>query len=354
MFRVLAGARNAFRAPGAALADSTIMLDLKSIDLNLLPALEALLDEASVTRAAASVGIGQSAMSHSLRRLRELVGDALLVRDGRSMVLTPRASELKQSLPIILSELALLLSESAAFEPATSERRFRLVCQDFHPSFQVELVKMIRIEAPHVELEFSTTGGRIATTIESGQADLALCSPQPDALQCRQRTLARMDWVVVSSKSFERFWDSVTKSRYQSAAHVVVKNENQGAQILQRALSRAGLEQPVSLVVSSHVSALLIVARSDLFLTTLRTFVESLAPSLDLAIWRPPIELRPVPLTALWHERLDRDPGHVWFRDRVGSAARSIMEDSGDPLAQARGARTSQLVVSRRACSQAD
>src|SRR6201999_338103 len=99
-------------------------VNLSRVDLNLLVHLDALLREKSVTRAASRVGIGQSAMSHNLARLRELFGDELLTRGAGGMRLTPRAATLLEPVRTMLAQVEALVSRDQAFDPATAERTF--------------------------------------------------------------------------------------------------------------------------------------------------------------------------------------------------------------------------------------
>src|SRR5262245_16198703 len=129
------------------------MVNLVSVDLNLLVALEALIVEAHVGRAARRIGRSQPAVSHSLTRLRDLLGDPLLVRNGSRMELTPRALALKESLPDTLERVRGLLTQES-FDPATSERRFQVVMHDHVADFIVpEIVKRLQREAPRARLE---------------------------------------------------------------------------------------------------------------------------------------------------------------------------------------------------------
>ena len=122
---------------------------LHGIDLNLLAAFDALAEERNVTRAAARAGVTQSAMSHTLRRLRDLLGDPLLVRGGGGMVLTPRAEALRAPLRAALAELARVLDEPAQFDPATSTRGFRVVAPDLFDMLALpRLLPRLAAQAP--------------------------------------------------------------------------------------------------------------------------------------------------------------------------------------------------------------
>jgi DNA-binding transcriptional LysR family regulator len=134
---------------------------LRSIDTNLLVALDALLDECSVTRAADRMGVSQSAMSRTLARLRELVGDPLLVRTAHEMERTPVAEDLREPLREALSQLEALVTEREAFDPLTSSRSFRLEITD-HAAVAVlpRLMPRLRELAPRVDLEVAPPEGK--------------------------------------------------------------------------------------------------------------------------------------------------------------------------------------------------
>ena len=153
------------------------MSTLSSIDLNLLVAFEALLEENNVTRAAARTGVSQSAMSHSLRRLRRLLGDALFVRVGSAMRPTPRARELRQPVREALQRVEQVLAPPVAFDPQTFDGSFRVLAGDgtqvlFVPALSRRLGEL----APRARLDVrELVQGQLVEHLASGDADLALC-----------------------------------------------------------------------------------------------------------------------------------------------------------------------------------
>ncbi|MEZ4251049.1 MAG: LysR family transcriptional regulator [Polyangiales bacterium] len=143
---------------------------LASLDLNLLVALDALLQEGSVTRAARRLGLSQPATSHALARLRELFGDPLLVRVGRGLAPTPRAEALRAPLERVLADVRRLLRERPAFDPATSRRRFVLLCPDLLAPLLPELLTVLEHDAPGVDLAVEQPRGDIHGPLEEGRA----------------------------------------------------------------------------------------------------------------------------------------------------------------------------------------
>src|SRR5215217_1258191 len=147
-----APARRKPRAAPAPSQPSSTGLDLSGINLNLVVALDALLTEGNVTRAATRVGITQSAMSHALRQLREQLGDALLIRGRGGMIRTPRAEQLAAPLHRGLLEVQRALRNESVFEPRTSARRFTIASGDYSAAFLPALLELFDNEAPQVDL----------------------------------------------------------------------------------------------------------------------------------------------------------------------------------------------------------
>ena len=154
-------------------------------DLNLLVALEALLEEKNVTRAAERVCISQPAMSGSLQRLRERFNDPLLVRVGRSMELTPRAEGLLQPVQNILQEIQSTIDAEPTFDPKTARRSFTVLMSDYVSTVLVpEVVRQISKEAPGIKIQVVMLGANDHERLESGQADLiirALIDPERES-----------------------------------------------------------------------------------------------------------------------------------------------------------------------------
>src|SRR4051794_4944912 len=150
----------------------------RGIDLNLLVALQALLAERHVTRAAARVGISQPAMSHALARLRATLNDALLVRSRGGLQLTPRGAALVEPLDRVLGGVSAIFSKPAAFDPKTSTRRFRISGSDYAEIVLLPgVLERIAREAPHVDVVLLRHDGRAVDALEDGSADILMVPP---------------------------------------------------------------------------------------------------------------------------------------------------------------------------------
>ena len=313
-----------------------IDIDLRRIDLNLLVTLDALLTTRSVTAAARRLGLGQPATSHALRRLRDLLGDPLLVRAGRGLEPTPRAEALAAPLARLLRDAEQLLRTETTFDQRRSRRVFRLVCPDLTLPFLPEILGAITPVAPRVRVEVRQPGTTSAAeALIAGGDDLALAPPQADVPGLIQRSLGTVRWAV-----FARADHPALARRHPGAdprlglaawlrhPHVVVRTGSSSPSLVERAIAEAGHARQVGVQVPSFLAAALVVARTELFLAAPRVLLAPLARSLGLVVLDPPIALPPVPAVALWPERLHLDPGHRWFRDLVTAVVGDVLSSA--------------------------
>lgn len=293
------------------------MDSIDGIDLALLGALEALLTERHVTRAARRLGLTQSSMSHHLARLREATGDPLLVRVGRAMVLTPRAEAMAEPLREALAEVRRVVSTPAGFDPATTTRTFTLASPDLLAPVIPELLAALRARAPGVSLAVVTAAGDVGAMLASGACDVALGPTPAEAPGLVMKAIGSLRWCVLARRGHP-----VTKRRFTAAAwgrypHVVVRSGNATPNRVAKAIAEAGVARTVGVTVPGFLAAPWVVARSEMLFTAPRELVGELAAALELAVLTPPVALPPIAVAALWHERVQADEGHRWFRDVV-------------------------------------
>jgi DNA-binding transcriptional LysR family regulator len=313
-------------ALNAAMSSAHETADLHRIDLNLLVALDALTRERSVTKAAERAGVTQSAMSHTLRRLRELFDDPLLVRGRGGMLLTPRAEALAVPLRSGLLTLARSLANPEPFDPAHAKRTFRMVSPDLFDALVLPtLLQRLTQEAPDIDLGVVPTPKRLADGLETGDVDLAiypvLLAPDPFDLgtevdpELQTRTLfqdsfrcfARGGHPALSGRR-------LTRKAYASLKHVLVSPGGEGPGVVDRALEAEGLQRRIALRVPHFATALEVIRQSDLVLTAPASLAQ-LCTAAELASRPAPIDLPNHAITMLWHARFTEDPAHRWLRD---------------------------------------
>jgi DNA-binding transcriptional LysR family regulator len=300
---------------------------LGAFDLNLLVALDALLAERSVTRAAARIGITQSAASHALARLRKLTGDELLVRGRDDMVPTIRAEAMRAPLRRALDDITGTLSSPRAFDPKVARLRAFIGASDYAelvllPGIMARLVR----EAPGVELRVIVPGQDPASELAAGKLDLVIMPlPHGDAGQgIRGRRLLSDRFVCVTRRGHPLAkTKTLSLSSFARAAHALISPWGMEGGYVDDALARLGLQRKVAVAVPHFLVAPHIVASSDLLLTVAERVAEVVAGPLGLVVLAPPQELKLTgfTLSILWHERTHDDPARRWLRDVIVAEA---------------------------------
>jgi DNA-binding transcriptional LysR family regulator len=302
-------------------------VDLSNFNLNLLLALDGLLSQRSVTAAAKRVRVTPSAMSHSLSELRHLLGDPLLIRSGRGMVLTPRAEALVSPLHTLLMDAERLLGGGATFDPATTTRRFVIAATDFLATVLMPaLLDAAAKEAPGASLEIVPSSRRgNAWLLETGDVDLALGALVDEAPGIRRMDLLTESFACAARKGHPRIDGALDLESYVQTPHLLITlGDDTGPTWVDQALTKLGRKRHIAARVRYFMAAPLIVARSDLLFTGPSMLIRYFAELVPLQVLRPPFDLPTFPEEAYWHQRFDEEPAHTWFRDLVKKTARNF------------------------------
>jgi DNA-binding transcriptional LysR family regulator len=297
---------------------------LAAVDLNLLVALDALLHEDSVTAAGRSIGLSQPAMSHALARLRELVGDELLVRRGRALQKTALGQELAPVTRRLVAEIEDTLLGSRTFEPRTSTRRFRIAANDYCGAVLLPaLLARIRQAAPNVLLDvFPAQGALPLGELERGELDVVLGTYDRIDAPLESQLLYREEFMCALRKGRSRA-RSFSLSRYLELDHLLVASPGYGPGVVDCELGKRGLRRRVAMRVPHFLVAPAIVARTDLVLTLPRRLL-MLAPTSQLFVTKPPLRIPGFGVQLAWHRRAADDPGSRWLRDQITACAAEV------------------------------
>jgi DNA-binding transcriptional LysR family regulator len=293
-------------------------------DLNLLQALDVLLAERHVTRAAKKLGVTQSAASQRLRRLRDFFGDPLLV-DGRPLMsLTPRALALSGPLRDALARLASALGAGEPFEPTTSTRRFVLIGNDLVEAAALPaLMAHLGSSAPGVRVQMERSGPNVAERLGTGGADLAIVPAFQTSPSLRHRKLFRDHFVVLWRRDHPAAKKPLSMDRYLALSHLLIAPQGAPGSVVDDHLAERGLSRRVQATVRHFAAAPFLVASSDLVATCPRSLATMARAALPrLAEKALPFEVPATDIALVWHDRVQQDPGHVWFRGVVESVAR--------------------------------
>jgi DNA-binding transcriptional LysR family regulator len=302
---------------------------LGSFDLNLLVALDALLGERNVTRAASRIGITQSAASHALARLRVLTGDELLVRGPAGMVPTVRAESLAAPVRRALEEIERVMMPAKVFDPRTASLRFFIGTSDY-----VELALLPRLvarlvkEAPGIDLRVVPAPDEPIAPLVSGAIDLSIAPLRPadERPGMYARRLFDERFVCVVRKGHPLAGKKLTLARFAAASHALISPRGAEGGFVDDALARLGMRRRVAVALPHFLVAPYVVATSDLVLTLAARIAAALVRPLGLAVLTPPAELKlqGFTISASWHERTHQDPARRWLRDVIAEEAAAI------------------------------
>ncbi len=311
---------------------------MKSYDLNLLAALDALLTSGSVTGAATRMHLSTPAMSHTLARIREAFGDPILVRAGRRLVPTPRALALAEPVRQVLAQ-ARALRDMAGQDWQAQRRRFVVRAQEgWAVAYGASVAQALVQRMPRASLQWLPEAPHDPDALREGRVDLEIGHARvSDALahaplQARQPLVgvARADHPLLQGRApsptaaAKRARSSgvavgarVGLARYAEAQHVDVSPAPGEMTPVDRALAQAGLTREVVLLVPSTFTALVAASRSALVATASVRTAQKIAPPLGLVVFRLPFALETGPTRMAWHPRHESDPAHACLRDCV-------------------------------------
>jgi len=291
-------------------------------DLNLLHTLDVLLAEGSVTRAARKLRLSPSAMSRALSRLRAVTGDELLVRAGRGLVPTRRATEMRQKVRELVEEAQILLRPAERLELATLQRTFTLRTSDgFAETFGPRLIERVQQEAPGVRLRFVRKLDKSSEGLRDGSVDLETgVVAGTSGPEVRAQALFADRYVGAVRGDHPLARGKVGPSDYAAWSHVVAWRQGIDLGEIDEMLRELGLARNVMTTADGFSAALALARGSDLVATV---------PDRHTAVLRHgmftfpiPLEMREFTISLLWHPRLDGDPAHRWLRNGLRDACR--------------------------------
>jgi len=303
-------------------------VELRNIDLNLLVAFDALVSERNVTRAASRIGVGQSAMSSTLGRLRRLLDDPVLVREGRGLVATPLAESLLEPVQAILADVDRVLSQGRTFDPATDARTFTVLLTNYHLifTFLQPLLARLSAEAPHVHLHIDAStepfaGGRIGSL----EADLLITPQEPSAESegFLHQTLYSDRYVVVADSDHPDIDDKISYKQFTTLPYIATLTANHSSR-LESELDLLGVPRNIEITTEFGVAPFLL--RGTRFITVIHErLAQGLADTMNLKLLRMPVRrLQPTIETMVWSQRTDGDPAHQWLRQQLSDLAVAI------------------------------
>lgn len=294
-------------------------------DLNLLIALDTLLHEKNITRAAEKVFVSQPAMSAALHRLRDYFGDPLLVRVGRDMELSPRGQSLVDPVREALLLIQTALGSQPTFTAATTQREFTLIMsEEAVPGLLPAVLERVCREAPGIRVHIELISQGALARLEYGDADLCLCM---DSLQLfdvraypetlRSIRLRPVRWVCAVDRDHPSVGDSMTSEQYFSLPHVFGRPTGSNVSTEQLVRRLLGIDLPIHITVPSLLHLPLVLSGTRLVATLPERIARMFAATIPVKIFPVPAAIEPLHEILLWHKRNETDPAHAWFRELI-------------------------------------
>ena len=301
-------------------------MHIENADLNLLKALDVLLEERHVSRAAARFHLSQSAMSRTLARLRETFADELLVRTGDGYELTPRARAIQRDLAFVMPRVRSLVRGND-FDPATATDTVRIHCTDYACAVLGPILfSRLFQQAPYVSLIIEPLSPHTFEDVDRGRVDLAL-SPVRPRVPLRWQTVFQEEFVCLMSEEHPAAGSRLTLddlARYPQVSVVVLQSERM---LAEQRLAELGVPQTSRLRVPYFSAAVAALPGTTLIGILPRRFAELHAAEGPLTIAEAPREFTPFPYGMIWHPRLNTDPAHAWLRTLIHTACDEIAAD---------------------------
>lgn len=303
-------------------------MDFQGIDLNLLVAFNALMNERNVTRAANQVGVSQPAMSAALSRLRTLVGDHLFQRSADGLVPTPRARDLAGPVAQALRAIESAIIVRPAFQAETATSTFKLGLQDY-PTIVLlpALLQALAQAMPGATLNVVAFNDRNAAIdlLDAGMIDAAIgVSPASTDGRILTRPLLRDEFVTIVSKNLFAARRKMHLDAYLALPHLLVSPEGQLHGLVDEALAQQGLKRKVVSTLPQVFAVPAVVAHTGMTATILKRVALQSQESHRLRLFAPPIALPDMVFHLIWHRRSDSNPAQLWFREFIAAQAAAL------------------------------
>jgi DNA-binding transcriptional LysR family regulator len=317
-------------------------MNIERIDLNLLISLDVLLRERNVTRAASYLGITQPAMSNSLRRLRELFDDPLLVRTSEGMTPTERALELQPVVRSVLAAVEMAVQPKKPFDAGQAQRVFRIMASDYAESTLIPaLLERLQTDAPGVVLDIMTPSDVSYLSVEQGKVDMVINRFDSMPQSFHQNTLWQDSFSCLLSVE-NPILEGFNLESYLQGQHVWVSKTGMGVGVgvdpsavqdlgwVDEALARLGRKRHITVFTRHYRVAVQLATQKHLVVTVPSKLAQLMSDNRLIAIKAPPFEIPPFELKMAWSPLLQRNPGHQWMRRLITEVARGLDDRSAE------------------------
>lgn len=313
-------------------------MNISKVDLNLLVYLDVLLREGSVTKAANQLSITQPAMSNGLKRLRDLFNDPLLVRTSEGMTPTQRALELQPVVRDVLAKLESSIQPRSEFNPATSQRTFRVMASDYAEStLLLEVIRRLGNEAPNITLDVITPSDVSFHDVEQGKVDMAVNRFDELPLSFHQKVIWYDSFSCVMNTQHPAM-AQFDLAQYLSSQHIWVSKTGFGVGVgvdpkevqklgwVDAELTKIGKKRDIRVFTRHYHVALQLAKAQNLIATLPSKAAALLKDDPQVTVLPPPFDIPPIALKMAWSALLHHDAGHIWLRRLIAEVAETLSE----------------------------
>jgi DNA-binding transcriptional LysR family regulator len=307
---------------------------LSQVDLNLFVVLEAIYREGNLTRAGRQLKLTQPAMSHALKRLRELLNDPLFIREGANMVPTPFSRNMINEVRQALQILEVSLFEDRNFEPAHTRRDFQIGFWELMESTILpHLVKIMAKAAPEITMTTLRVKRReIEMELASGTLDLALDIPVTMSDRIKHQPLFSDRVVVMAREGHPILTQALDLDTYLQQDHVLVSSRRLGPSLVDAELNRSGRKRRIVLRCQHYFAACQVVSETDMLLTIPERYALMLNSGFNNRLFPFPLKsLQQLEIHMYWHESADNDPPNRWLREQIKKVVDDLPLVSDEP-----------------------
>lgn len=289
-------------------------------DLNLLLALDVLIEEGSVVGAARRMNLSAPAMSRTLGRIREAVGDPVLVRAGRGLAPTPRALQLREQVREVIEQAHLVFNAGREVDMQTLERTFSIRANDvFVGTYGGRMRALFQAQAPRAVLRFVPEGDGDDDAMQQGRIDLHIGTAGKHAAETKVQNLFSTAFFGAAREDHPIFAAEISAERFASFDHIAVSRRGLSYGPIDEDLAALGLHRRVAQIMPTFHSAIFAAADSELILPQMPSVMLGRLERLKvpLRLFELPIPVRSVVVVQAWHPRLDSDLAHRWLRRSI-------------------------------------
>lgn len=300
-------------------------MNLNNIDLNSLRCLVVLVEEASVSKTASRLEMSQPAISHCLKRLREIFNDPLLVRVGSKMSVTPRGASVAQEAKYILEKIGHLVQPPQVFNPTSYDGNF-VISSPEYVDYRLTpiLTKTVLQTAPKAHLLIRPPApGSADKNLESGELDIRIGWVDKIRPDMRSKMLYSEKFVCIARKKHPKIKANLDLPTYVKGLHVrsQVSMPSTASRSTDQIISQLGFDLNVALVVPTLMTIGKVVSETDLIATIPAGVAEFLSKTYSLETFTPPIKMHEVKVAMYWHEKMQSDKRHTWLRSMLTNAS---------------------------------